>query len=164
MRIDEAGFRDAIKSSNSLFDIVVFNSQDIPEFVKVISPDDVDRDVKSTFTVSLGAFPVAKSSRLMQRMAARVARKLAARYTGAFDVSISGLQHAWFYPIFSELTSLVPIRHLARSYAKAAPDQVIGVRLETGVLTALNGWGENFLNRSIWLANFDVEVFRSSCC
>lgn len=141
--IGEAEVRKWISSSSTMLDIAICTSDELPTNIKNIGPEEIDQDIKKAFPDQLGAFPTQKSQRLLQRVAARVTRRIALRQSEKLEVSSEGLLHSWFSPVFSELTSLVPIRHLARAYARDPKNQIIAVKLETQSFTALNGWGDN---------------------
>ncbi|MFK7751054.1 MAG: hypothetical protein AB8B51_00760 [Sedimentitalea sp.] len=143
MGIDETKVLEWISASNSMFDIAVGKREELPDSIKVIGPEEIDRDIKSAFDERLGAFPTHKAQRLLQRGGARVAQKIATHRVDQIGVSVSGLRHAWFHPVFSELTSLVPIRHLARLYAQRSPDQIIAVEVPSPSFIALNSWNAN---------------------
>ena len=159
MPVTENDIRHWLASSNTLFDIAVCDPSDLPETVCVIGPQDITRDIETVFTTQMGAVPLHKAQTLLQRVAGRAARILAQAQTRTLDIAPEGLRHAWFYAVFSELTSLVPVRHLARHYARTKRGQVIAIPLESFTLTALNGWQKNDAE-VLYLAH---ELRRQNC-
>lgn len=143
MTVDNAELLEWLASSDAMFDIAVCNRAALPGRVRVIGPEEIDRDLKTAFPERLGAFPIHKAQRLLQRVAARVARKIAVDQAGQLGVPASGLQYAWFHPVFSELTTLIPIRHLARKYAENTVDQIIAIEIPSRPFIALNAWNTN---------------------
>lgn len=141
--MEEAALIERVSASDAMFDILVCKREDLPRGVHVLGPQEIERELLEAFPERLGAFPVHKAQRLLQRVAARVAGRVAREKNGQFEVTVSGLRHAWFFPVFSELTVLVPIRHLARQFAKRTDKRLIAVELPSRSFTALNAWGEN---------------------
>lgn len=141
--MNENDIRHWLTLSNALFDIAVCDQADLPEAVSVIGPEAITRDIENVFAGKMGAFPIHKSQKLLQRVATRAAGTLAQSQARALDIAAEGLRHAWFYAVFSEVTTLVPVRHLARHYARAKKGQIIAIPLESFAFTALNGWLKN---------------------
>lgn len=159
MGMDESDLLEWIASSNSMFDIAACKREELPSSVRVIGPQEIDQDLKGAFSEKLGAFPTHKVQRLLQRVAARVARRIAKDHADRLGVAISGLRHAWFHPIFSELTSLVPIRHLARIYAKDPIDKIFAIEVPSRSFITLNAWNTNYVE-PLYLAH---ELRRRRC-
>ncbi|MEX0339740.1 MAG: hypothetical protein AB3N11_11955 [Arenibacterium sp.] len=143
MDLQEADIRDWLSGSDAMLDIVLCKRDEIPDSITVIGPPQINRDVLEAFPERFGAFPIQKAQRLFQGVAARVARRLAKHHTTRLGVSINGLRHAWFFPVFTELATLAPIRYLARAYARQSGGSVFAVEMSSNTFTALNAWNEN---------------------
>ena len=92
--MDEAELTERISVSNSLLDIVVCKREDLPRGVHVLGSQEIEQELLEAFPERLGAVPVHKAQQLLQRVAARVAGRLACNQTGQLEVSRSGLRHA----------------------------------------------------------------------
>ena len=99
--MEEAALIERVSASDAMFDILVSKREDLPRGVHVLGPQEIERELLEAFPERLGAFPVHIAQRLLQRVAARVAGRLAGDQVDRFEISISGLRHAWFFPFFS---------------------------------------------------------------
>lgn len=126
-----------------MFDIAVCPADQIPDGCTIIDQSARDADFRAAFPDAFGAMPLHTCQGLMQRMSARLSRRFAKAQSKHLGISVNGLQNAWFHPVFSEVCTLVPTRHLARRYARTQPDTVFAIEIKATSLTALTGWRPN---------------------
>ncbi len=93
----------------------------------------------------VGAIPAHVGSRFTQTVARRMAVRLGRQFASGLDVPAQALAEAWFFPLWCELCTLIPIRHLARHIARlAGSDPVLVPLSETGG-TYLSYWDQSSL-------------------
>lgn len=93
----------------------------------------------------VGAMPAHIGSRFAQRAARRMAARLGARYSGRLGVPAELLADAWYASIWSELCTLIPLRHLARRLARLAAGRAVVIPIEPGPRRYLTFWDPNGL-------------------
>ncbi len=93
----------------------------------------------------VGAMPAHIGSRFAQRAARRMAARLGARYAGRLGVPAETLADAWYASIWSELCTLIPLRHLARHLARHAAGGAVVIPIEPGPRRYLTFWDPNGL-------------------
>lgn len=93
----------------------------------------------------VGAMPAHVGSRFSQGVARRLAARLAARYAARLGMPAGALAEAWYFSIWSELCTLMPLRHLARRLARIAAGRTVVVPLEPGPRDYLTVWYPNGL-------------------
>lgn len=145
-----------IQDSHSAFDVAVCKQEHLETEFTVIDSDELNAKWEDAFTKKVGAVPLRRAYRNTERVAHRVAQRLAASASAETNVSTQGLTAAWFHPILAELSTLLPIRQLARRIANQHAGKPIAIRLKTRQLTALDTWYENDIE-PIYLA---VELRR----
>lgn len=134
-----------INQSSSAFDVLVCKSTQLPSDFKILNPAAIDHECQNAFPDKVGAFPLHKATSGLQHIAHRVVRRIAQLNTQQVDVTVNGLQNAWFHPVYAELATLIPIRHLARRLATQSPVQPYAILLASRSFTALNSWSKNDL-------------------
>ena len=134
-----------ISQSTSAFDLVICNQDQLGGDFKVLNPATLDQEWRAALKDRVGAFPMHKAQFGLQKIAHHVARDIAKSDAQQLDVSVNGLRNAWFHPVFSELATLLPIRHVARKIAAQRDKQPIAIPLKSLSFTALNGWSKNDL-------------------
>ncbi len=93
----------------------------------------------------VGAMPAHIGSRFTQRAAQRLAARLAARYAARLGMRAEALADAWYFSIWSELCTLIPLRHLARRVAREAAGAVVVIPLAPGPRHYLTFWNPSGL-------------------
>lgn len=92
-------------------------------------------DVKSP----LGYFDPGTSARISNLLAKAVIRRLV-REVDATSAKRSILRDAWYFPLWTELCSIVPLRHLARQIADEAGDRLILLPIDQTEFNCLKHW------------------------
>jgi hypothetical protein len=88
----------------------------------------------------VGAMPAHAGSRFTQKAARRLAARFAARYAARLGMRPEALSDAWYFSIWSELCTLIPLRHVARRVARVAGGAVVVIPLEPAVRPYLTFW------------------------
>lgn len=143
MALARADIEAWIAASQAQLDVMVCPRAELPGEVRVIGAAEIERDMRLAFSDKMGAFAAHRAQHVLQRVAARVARRLGQAQTGALGVAPAGLQLTWFHPVLSELATLVPLRHLARHYLRQGRDTVYAIEMPSQSFTALNAWNTN---------------------
>lgn len=135
-------------------DAIVTNNQDklnsLTRFDLLLDEDTLARHF-SRLGDHLGTIPAYKSLRFSQKVAGKITTTLARRYSKTLCIPEQSLIEAWFFPVWTELCYLIPIRHLARQLSREAAGDLILIKLPTKNGYYLSYWGPNALER-IWLA------------
>lgn len=134
-----------IEQSASAFDVLVCKKTELPKDFQILDAEALDREWHRTFSSRVGAFPIHKALSGLQNISHRVTHRIARSNAQDIDVSINGLRNAWFYPIYSEFATLLPIRHMARKLAAQNTGQVFAIPLASRAFLALNAWYHNDL-------------------
>ena len=134
-----------IDRSASAFDVLVCKRAELSSDFRVLDAENLDREWHYAFSNRVGAFPIHKAQPALQHISHRVARRIAQENTRDLGVSTNGLRNAWFHPVFAELATILPIRHLARKLAAQNVGQPFAIPLASRKFTALNGWSRNDL-------------------
>jgi hypothetical protein len=93
----------------------------------------------------IGAMPAHIGSRFSQRAAQRFGARLAARYARRLGMRAEVLTDAWYFPIWTELCALIPLRHVARRVARLAAGRPVLIPLDPGPRHYLTYWEPNGL-------------------
>jgi hypothetical protein len=93
----------------------------------------------------VGAMPVHIGSRFSQRVARRFGLALAPSQATRLGMRAELLIDAWYFPIWSELCTLIPLRHVARRVARLAAGKVILIPLNPGPRHYLTYWDRSGL-------------------
>lgn len=93
----------------------------------------------------IGAIDTSWGSRFSQGVARRVSRRLGKRFASRLDLPWDLLADAWFFPIWSELCTLIPARHLARYLAKLTAGKSVILPLHSVNIPYLSYWENNKL-------------------
>lgn len=130
------------EKSRSAFDLLVVRPGRVQDRLfadaLVIDPRAIDerlRDAKSP----LGYFDPGTSARISNVLAKAVIRKV----VGEIDASParrSVLRDAWYFPLWTELCSIVPLRHWARQLAEEAGERLILLPVDRTDFDCLKHW------------------------
>ncbi|MEM6891657.1 MAG: hypothetical protein AAF636_26570 [Pseudomonadota bacterium] len=148
----EARLRDWLAAPKSAFDVLVGEKALLPNDTVLIDRSFLDREFEAAFPERFGAFPLELADPALQKVALSFARRLAKVEAARLGVSVSGLTHAWFHAVYAEVTTLVPIRHLARQLLVANKDRIFVIDLSSAGFSAINYWRYNEME-PIYLAN-----------
>ena len=116
----------------------------------------------TAFPDRLGAVPLEKANPVLQKVALRYANRLAKAEATRLGISVSGLKHAWFHAVYSEIMALVPIRHLARQLFDANRDRVFVIDLTTSTFSTITYWRDSELE-PVYLA-FELRRLGAQTC
>lgn len=100
----------------------------------------------------IGAIPAHKGSRFAQTTARRLALKLARRYSNHLGLSERAIIEAWYFTLWSELCTLLPIRQVGRRIAHEAAEELVLVPLECEGSGYLGYWERNCIERLLLAA------------
>lgn len=139
----EAQLREWIGRSEGSFDILACEKSQLPPSVEILDSRALDRHFRYSIDESLGSIPMRRVAKAYERIAIRISHKLAQSHSKQLDISIAGLRAAWFQPIYSELTTLLPIRHLARKLARRTDLPLFAIPLRSLSFLTANAWSTN---------------------
>lgn len=109
----------------------------------------------------LGAFDLSKCMRLSLALSGRICRRLARVMAPNSPTEAAALQAAWLFAVWTEISAIVPMRHLARFLHKKFGESLIIVPIDSGQVTCLNHWAYNELEPFILVAELRRRGARS---
>jgi hypothetical protein len=99
----------------------------------------------SSLDQRVGSIPTHKGSRFAQSVARRITLRLGRQFEHRLQIPAQVLAEAWYFPVWCELCTLIPLRHLARRIAKIAKNDLILVLLNSNTGTYLSYWERSSL-------------------
>jgi len=109
----------------------------------------------------LGAFDLSECIRLSLALSGRICRRLARVMAPNSPTEAAALEAAWFFAVWTEISAILPMRHLARFLHKKFGKNLIIVPIDHGQVTCLNHWAYNELEPFILVAELRRRGARS---
>ncbi len=109
----------------------------------------------------LGAFDLSKCGRLSLALSGRICRRLARVVAPNSPTEAAALEAAWLFAVWTEISVLLPMRHIARFLQKKFGENLIVVPIDSGEITCLNHWSHNELEPFILVAELRRRGARS---
>jgi hypothetical protein len=103
----------------------------------------------------IGAVAPERGRRHSLAVARRLSLDLARRYGGALPLSAEALAAAWFFPLWTEVCTLLPVRQVARRLVRDAGGAPILVPISVKPAAYLGYWGPNALEPLLLAAAVD---------
>lgn len=142
---DYARLRAAALDSQTAFDCVSLprgaRRADLLARALVLDADTLER-AYADHPRPIGVFKPAAGSRITQGLTLRLARRLAANSAPKDRAAFAA---AWFFPLWTEMTTLLPARRLARRISATVGDRLVLVPIAHDRIACLAGWGANEL-------------------
>jgi hypothetical protein len=91
----------------------------------------------------LGHVPARIGSRFSRAAALKFARRLGRKHAEKIGISAVALSDAWYFSIWTEFCTLIPIRHVARRIAKLAGDELLLIPIDARDRRYLSFWAPN---------------------
>nr|WP_131815375.1 hypothetical protein [Rhizobium altiplani] len=110
---------------------------------------------------ALGAFELSECIRLSLALSGRICRRLARVLAPNSPTEAAALEAAWFFAVWTEISVILPMRHLARFLHKKFGENLIVVPIDHGRVTCLNHWAYNELEPFILVAELRRRGARS---
>lgn len=125
----------------------------------------LDRETINTYFSAqrrpMGSIQVSRAYMVSQYAAWRIAKRLGSRLASSSTVSARAAAQAWLFTIWTEMCTIVPLRHLARDIARAAGNKTIFVPIEKLTFSCLNYWYANEVEPiylAVLLRHFGAKV------
>ena len=97
------------------------------------------------FSQKIGAIDTRWGTRFSLGLARRVSERFGKRFANRLGLPWDTVADAWFFPIWAELCTLVPARHLARRLARTSAGKPVLIPLRSDVARYLPYWDANEL-------------------
>jgi hypothetical protein len=143
-------FNDLLKHTNlskSLFDIIEIHDDQIRKNICerscVLDLNSLEEYIFNSPN-PMGAVNLTAGSRFSQKIAWVISQKIAQNMTHV-DTDSKAFAEAWFFTLWTEMTSLIPIRHFARKFSKEMNDKLILIPLRKKDFNCFGHWNENEL-------------------
>jgi hypothetical protein len=91
----------------------------------------------------IGHMAARTGSRFSQGVALKFAKRFGRKYAEKIGIPSAVLSDAWYFAIWAELCTLIPIRHVARHIAKLAGEALVLVPLDARDRRYLSFWNES---------------------
>ncbi|MEP3635843.1 MAG: hypothetical protein ABJN14_01100 [Paracoccaceae bacterium] len=127
------------------FSVLTGAPLNVSENVYVLDAETIDDAFQQVFKEGVGAFRFQNVQDKFRKIAAKFAKRAARRGGEHLGLPEEILRNAWFHKIFSELTTIVPMRHLARKLSKQHQGKLLAVEMKGDAFQALNSWRQNDL-------------------